>query len=259
VSAHQIKCELKSASFWKRLLFTCLQLSTIAYGVFRAGLKTGVIAFGGFLVVWFFRSWRDGRNPNLKQFERNAAERAAILYRVVSDLQRREQLGPEDVGHYRQDVLRFIAQYVRDHRRDSATPTIFANLLVEDGEDLVVIARDHDHRRPLARYRKDGMLVAAAIASGEVQLTGNVHEDFPGAAVGKPYVSILVIPVFFRQKVVGAVSIDSSSTYHFDLDARELVDHLAPYVAMLGWTLAEEMTRFIMSSTMPSTDGGTKP
>ena len=73
VSAHQIKCELKSASFWKRLLFTCLQLSTIAYGVFRAGLKTGVIAFGGFLVVWFFRSWRDGRNPNLKQFERNAA------------------------------------------------------------------------------------------------------------------------------------------------------------------------------------------
>ena len=233
---YQLRGELVSREFWVRLVLIVVQISSIAVPLFKAGIKTGILSLGGFVGTWFLRSWRETRRPNLKAFERNAAERSTTLYRAVSDLQRREELTPEEVQRYRCDVLRYIAQFVRDHRRDSGSPTIFANLLVADGDDLVVVARDREHRITMARYPKAPMLAWEAITTGLVQLTGDVRTDYPDTARGKPYTSILTIPVFHRGRPVAAVCIDSSSRYHFDLEWRELVDHLAPYVAMLGWT-----------------------
>lgn len=259
VTTHQIACEMRSKDLWVRFGLVIVQVAPLIVIAAKAGAETGILAFGAFIAVWFFRMWRDGQSPNLKSFERNAAERAAILYRVVSDLQRRDELGPEQVADYQRDVLRYIAQYVRDHRRDSATPTIFANLLVEEGDELTVVARDRDHRKPNARYPKTGALVAEAISTGEVRLTGDIRDDFPAMAVGKPYLSILVIPVFFRRRVVGAVSIDSSRKYHFDLVSQEIVDHLAPYVSMLGWTIASKMTTYLESNTLRPAEGDGEP
>jgi hypothetical protein len=237
VVSYQIQCELSSRDFWIRLALILLQVSSIVVPIFRAGIQTGIASLGLFFLSWFVRSWRDGRRPNIKMFERNAAERSATLYRVVTALQRREEMTADEVATYQRDVLRYIAQFVRDHRRNSGIPTIFANLLVVDGEDLVVVARDREHRVTMARYPKRPMLAWVSLETGLVQLTGDLRRDYPETAVGKPYVSILVIPLFYKGERVGVVSIDSSSRYHFDLDWRELVDHLAPYVAMLGWTV----------------------
>ena len=245
---YRVWCELKSGYSWFRLIMISLQLAAIGIPVFKASVKTGFLSLGGFLFFWFIRSWKDGQRPNVKVFERNSAERSATLYRVVADLQRREDLTAAEVERFRSDVLVYIAQYVRDHRRDSGSPTIFANLLIAEGDDLVVIARDREHRTPLARYRKDGMLAWSVIATGQVQFTGDVQRDSPETAVGKPYSSILVIPVLYRKMIVGAVSIDSPSRYHFDLEWRELTDHLAPYVAMLGWTLSSSDTRLLQAA-----------
>ncbi len=245
---------MSSRETWIRILLIVLQVSSLAFGLFKAGVKTTVVSLGGFFAFWFVRSWRDGRRPNLKTFERNAAERSTNLYRVVSDLQRREELTANEIERYQCDVLHYIALYVRDHRRNSGTPTIFANLLVADGDELVVVARDREHRVARARYPKARMLAWEAIETGLVQLTGDVRIDYPGMAEGKPYTSILAIPVFYRGQRVAAVSIDSSNRYHFDLDWRELVDHLAPYVAMLGWTAVPPATTFGVA--VPPTDRG---
>ena len=75
------------------------------------------------------------------------------------------------------------------------------------------------------------------IAEGIPVVTGDLYGEYPGTPPGKAYKSILVIPVYRDGEVVGAVSIDSSRRYHFDLDASNLVEYLMPYVALLAWTL----------------------
>jgi hypothetical protein len=238
-----------SREAWVRLGLMIVQVSSLGLGLFEAGVKTSALSLGGFFAAWMIRVWRDGRRPNLKAFERNAAERSATLYRALTDLQRREELTGEEVQRYQRDVLGYIAQYVRDHRRNSGTPTIFANLLVVEGDELVVVARDREHRVTRARYPKLRMPAWEAMETGLVQLTGDVRADYPGMAAGRPYNSILAIPVYHRGQRVAAVSIDSSNRYHFDLDWRELVDHLAPYVAMLGWTVVAPATTLLKSDS----------
>jgi hypothetical protein len=98
----------------------------------------------------------------------------------------------------------------------------------------VVIGRSDGIRPVPQRYtREQCTLVARAIETGEPQITGDLYDDFPNTVPGKKYSSILVLPVWFRGGVVGAVSIDSQEKYHFHLDY-DLPVHLSPYVQLLA-------------------------
>ena len=68
-------------------------------------------------------------------------------------------------------------------------------------------------------------------------MSGDVYADYPETMPGKPYLSILAIPLKYRDNLVGVVCVDSSRRYHFDGTFRELTSSLAPYVALLGWTI----------------------
>ena len=142
--------------------------------------------------------------------------------------------------------------FVRNHRDDASGTEIFVNLLVIEGDGVVVVARNHEHRVPLARYPKKDMIAARAIEQGQVAFSGNVEKEW--GVTGKPYKSVLVLPVRSETAVLGAVSIDSSRGHHFDIEHRELERYLAPYVALLVWTLERNVA--MVSSVAPG--GGEK-
>jgi transcriptional regulator with GAF, ATPase, and Fis domain len=161
------------------------------------------------------------------------------LTKVIQALHRREEIAknPDSVREYQREVLWLIASYVRGYRFDKKGRIIFANLLVPDGDHLVVVARDREHRKPTARYPRDGMIVDEVFQTGDATITGDLYIDYPATDRGKKYHSILVLPVRYNDRVLAAVSIDSSRKHDFDVGFRDLVECLQPYVALLGWTV----------------------
>lgn len=237
IAKHYAWTSVLSKRWWFLVLATVIQLVGLAWPLLKFGWAafslSSLLIVGGYAL----KRWRENKPQHQHIVERNYDERKLMLYKLIHALQERELMTPPQRQAYQREVLELIACYVRDHRRDWAKTTIFANLLVEEDDELVVVARDRDHRDGRARYPKQQMLAWTAISTGAPALTGDVHVDFPKTDPGKPYSSILAIPIHRNGVVVGAVSIDSSQRYHFDLDAQKLVDYLRPYVALLAWTL----------------------
>jgi hypothetical protein len=131
---------------------------------------------------------------------------------------------------------------VRDHRADFDGKAIFANLLVDAGVDIVVVARDTVHRKGRVRCPRDRMAAAHVFDTGERVVVGDLQKEFPGHAP-KPYSSFLIVPIYLGGKIVGAVSIDSSERYHFDFEADDLWVCLMPYINLLAWTLSPDRVK----------------
>ncbi len=237
VARHYVSTSLRTRSWWITVAVALIQIGCVAWPLVKLGWRQAIVSGGILLAMQLFKKFRENSPKNMQVVERNYLDRKLRLYELVHQLQQRELMTPPEVARFQRKALELIAAYVRDHRRDQARPTIFANLLAEEGDELVVIARDRDHRAGHARYAKKDMLAGTVIAEGIPVVTGDLYGEYPGTPPGKAYKSILVIPVYRDGEVVGAVSIDSSRRYHFDLDASNLVEYLMPYVALLAWTL----------------------
>lgn len=236
IAWHHVGHRVRTSGLWAKLIATLIQFGGLFFAALRFEGKHGAFAIALFFGGWFYKTWKVN-GPNVTAIERNHAERSARLYRLIDMLERNTTLTGSEIHTFQVEALVFLASYVRDHRKDTRKPTIFANLLRQEGDDIVVVARDREHRTSLARYPKSGLLAYEAMRTGTHQVTGDVYADFPNLEPGKPYRSVLVIPIFQGGAVVGGVSIDSSHRYAFDIHAQELVDHLAPYVRMLAWTM----------------------
>lgn len=193
---------------------------------------------------------RDMRPKNMQLVDRGYNERKVLLQTLIETQQRWFESPPsqEQTDQFRREALTLIANYVRDHRARFGSREILANVLVRDGGHVVVVGRSDGIRPVPKKYTaEECALVWRAIASGEPQITGDLYADFPGTVPGKKYRSIIVLPVWFKGAVVGAVSIDSQDKYHFHLDYDDLQVHLSPYVQLLAYTLVPAQ-----SATLPA-------
>lgn len=175
--------------------------------------------------------------------ERKSAT-AAIISKITAML-----VSGEDIEKARAiltDLLRVIVIHVRDHRGDHTKGRVFANLLLPDGEDLVVVARDPTlqgdrFRRDVPkRYKKVLLAAGRALESGSPVSVGDVAQQYPEGPQNKPYASILALPVFgsVGEQPIGVVCIDSSRPYFFEsfvpgATENTLENSLAPYLETL--------------------------
>jgi hypothetical protein len=244
------RARVRTVSWWLRTgLFV---LFWIAFGlpIYQKSLGHG-IAYTLFAVaVMSARAYRWSTPKNMQMVEREYLLRKTTLYRLLKQIIRRGPHSEAELKAFQVDALSLVASYVRGHRGAPVGAEIFVNLLVPVGDELVVVARDSDHRIPGARYPKEGMLAWEAVRSGEMCFAGDVQGELPNCAE-KPYRSILVIPVMGEDRVLGAVSIDSTRRYHFDLEAGDLERFLQPYVVLLGWTLERNGTTVPVVSASP--------
>jgi hypothetical protein len=200
----------------------------------KAGWKWpfGYTLLWGSVALW--KAWRELSPKQMQLIKPEYNKRKLLHNRLLQ-----QALGDRrsvDVGLYQRECLQLIASYVRGHRLDLKATEIFVNLLCLDGEDMVVVARDHGHRQDGARYKKKHLLAYKVQVTAEPAVTGDVCAEYPETPP-KPYMSILAVPVFQGSDVVGVVSIDSVRRYHFDRDIKNLLIGIEPYVSLLSWTL----------------------
>jgi hypothetical protein len=181
---------------------------------------------------------------------------AAILKKVNALLDAR----PADVQQVRrliEDLLALVVSHVRDHRGNHERVDVFANLLLVDGEELVVVARDPNlmtskdlKRTTPARYPKAVLAAGRAIEARTVVAVGDYHEDYPELPKNKPYRSVLAIPLIPRddRPPIGALCVDSSRPYFFEsfkpgIVENDLENSLAPYSHTLLLALEALLSR----------------
>lgn len=178
---------------------------------------------------------------------------AAVLKKLNEQI--RGEPPTADVVKLITDILDVIVSHVRDHRGNHRNVEVFANLLLQDGDDLVVVARDANlsvetYRREVPRrYKKAALAAGRAISSGKPVSVGELTEEYPEAPKNKPYRSILALPLFSSANVAfGALSIDSSRAYFFEsfIPGRlenDMENSLSPYTHTLVLALEHLLSR----------------
>lgn len=146
------------------------------------------------------------------------------------------------------DILDVIVLHVRDYRgsHQDKKKEVFASLLIEQGDDVVVVARDslshtsQYERRIPAVYSKALMLCGRAMAAKKALSIGKLRDEYPEGPQNKPYASILAIPLFSSDgdRVFGCVSVDCSKPYFFqsftpDQVENDLENSLQPYLQLI--------------------------
>lgn len=239
ITKYRLSDVWNSKSLALRIFAFVLSVAAVALPVWSRGWRYGVTGSIFYCIVLGVRGVRDSSPKNMQIVQHGYLRRKLSFYKIIEDLQLAPRLAlqPDAVKRFQQEALSLIAQYVRDHRHDHRALIVFANLLVEDGDEMVVVARDQPHRPGPSRHPKSCSIVYKALHEGEPQCTGNVYGDYPDTIPGKRYKSILAIPVKLDGQVLGVVSIDSSKHFHFDGDFTDLVNYINPYVGVLGWTL----------------------
>jgi GAF domain-containing protein len=232
---------LFAPGWFTRFLRLGLSFSLLAYPFWKLGWTHGVTGTIAWAIVAVLKIRGDLAPHHLELVKKKRVERQFLHYAVVEKLQRLllspDLIGQERINQYRTEVLQLVAAYVRSHRSDERGTMVFANLLAEQDGVWKVLARDQRHRFDSPVIPKEHSLAWQAFTAGESKVTGDVYREYPNSPPGRPYRSILAIPVFMGEKPVGVVTIDSSRKYHFDNDRLNLVHDLNPFVSLLGWTL----------------------
>jgi hypothetical protein len=182
--------------------------------------------------------WRDQRKTTT----------AAIIKRINLSLGKGSPLKTEEVRRILSDLLDIVVLHVRDHRGsfNEDKQDVFANILLDAGDKLVVIARDSNCNKPgytratPFEYGKAGLICARAMEVKKPLSVGDLVNEYPEGPKNKPYKSILAIPLIASDDsgVYGALSLDSSRLYFFEtfLEGQaenQLENTLQPYIQLV--------------------------
>lgn len=255
---YRFRNSLKSKKWWATNGLLIGFWVLLGWPVYEHNLARGIAHTVLAIILAGGRAWRYSGPRQTELVEHEYLARKSRLYALLKKQMYRSEMTPKEVAQFQQDALQLIASYVRGYRADLRGTDIFANLVVEDGEDIVVIARDRDHRLLGARYPKKDMVAWSAIKSGEAAVLGDLRTESPELAKTRRYRSIMAVPIFGDTgEVIGAVSIDSLRPHDFDAECDRLVPRLAPYVCLLGWTLIH-YRRSLSIEIDDSSDGGAR-
>jgi hypothetical protein len=244
---YEIRFRLFRRGWWWRLLAALVALIAGVPQIVRLfGPIAGAVVGIAWVTVGAIRMWNEFDPGHIQLVQGHYLARKLGFFPLISKAQNwQSHSAAREVTAFQESALQLIAMYTRDHRTDLKGTQIFANLMVPHGNDLVVVARDLTTRPVPQRYGMgDNLLCWAAFRDNETKYTGDVYRDFPKTPPGKPYRSILAVPVRDAGgNAMGVVSIDSSRRYHFDLAVEELKFYLLPYIALFEWTVPLSIQR----------------
>lgn len=193
------------------------------------------------------RVWRDKRKTAT----------AGILKRIAVNLGK-SNVSRKEVRQLLRDILDVVVLHIRDHRGSFGADhhDVFANLLLDSGQELIVVARDnmahsskYERQCPKA-YSKSGLLGGRALEARKPLSVGMLEYEYPEGPQNKPYKSILSIPLFpsLGDCPYGVLSVDSTRPYFFQSfspgDAEnDLENSLQPYLAVVTIVLESFISR----------------
>jgi GAF domain-containing protein len=245
---------MRSGKWWLHVVVVVGFWVSLGIPLYQVKIRYGLLHTVTAILLLYGRAVRLSGPVTLPQVQYQYLARKSRLYRLLKLMQRRAHLTPHEILDFQREALELIVSYVRGHRADLSGTQIFANLLVEDGDDLIVVARNQEHREPGARYAKSTMLAWTAMHDGQTECMGDLVKDVPQQAEAKPYRSIMAVPVWGEEKVVGVVSIDSTRPHHFDIECQNLERYLAPYICLLAWSITRDRSMIGTQATAAKED-----
>lgn len=190
-----------------------------------------------------FKAFWKGNQDKLNFLKKRRIESNTCLMEINKCLIDNNYATPEKLKEIRQKLLRCIVDTIRAYRNDLQGSKIFSNLLVPNGNDLVVTIRNAPDRADGTRYRRDSLKCSEVLETKKPMFCGDVQQ-FNNRTM--PYKSFMAIPVlnYTKEKCLAIVTIDSTELHHFD-EIYETFDTLvSPYITTITTTfIVESMVR----------------
>ena len=181
----------------------------------------------------------------LNFLKKRRVESATCLREINTCLVKPEHATPDKIKEIRQRLLSCIVDTVRAYRNDLPGSKIYSNLLVPDGDDLVVVIRNAPNRTDGTRYKKSDLECSNVLNSRKPIFCGNVEQVTDREL---SYKSFMAIPVmdYTKQECVAIVTIDSTEIHHFDEIYESFDTLLSPYITTITTTfILEERNKMI--------------
>lgn len=176
--------------------------------------------------LWSGPDWSDQRRL-----------RKITTQQALADLAKIIAQGPDGAvtfNRIEEHVLEAICSHAAHHSR-SPQDILGANLLLVDGDYLVVTARHRGGRATPVRYRRTDLFCSEALEKNATLSVGDIRR-WRGPQREVDYRDVLAMPllgVFSGDEGMGVVTIDSRWVYHFDGMEEQLAKGLGPYVNLL--------------------------
>lgn len=192
--------------------------------------------------------WK-GDSEKLNFLKKRRIESNTCLMEINSCLVDKQHVTPEKIKEIRQRLLRCIVDTVRAYRNDLQGSKIFSNLLVPDGNDLVVAIRNAPDRTDGTRYSKNSLKCSAVLTTKKPLFCGDV-EHLEENKRDVRYKSFMAIPVlnYTNNECIAIVTIDSTEFHHFDEIYETFDTLLSPYITTIT-------TTFILENIVVPTGG----
>ena len=175
-----------------------------------------------------------------------------IIQRINLNISKETQPAVEEVKIILRELLDVIVLHVRDYRgnHNDAKRVVFASILLESDDNLIVVARDSmshhpQYERPIPKiYTKTSLLCGHAMESKKALSVGKLSSQYPHGPQNKPYDSILAIPLIgsASDEAYGCLSVDCSRPYFFeslrpDYIESQMENSLQPYIHLITMVL----------------------
>ncbi|WP_143735043.1 GAF domain-containing protein [Methylocaldum sp. 14B] len=225
---------------------TLAWLVLVLYQVIKGGSGSHVV-YGAAIVMALtrvvppLRKVLSGKGDIAEYKLKRRIRTASCLEDINKMIANPSELSSENLMHVRKKLLECIVEHVREYRGDLYGTKIYSNLLIREGEEIVVVARDSPSRKEGVRYSKDALLSSKvfdeikAISCGRARDHTERHIE---------YESFMALPVvdYNNNTCLAVITIDSTEPHHFDDIYQSLETMLRPYTRTLAITFTLEQT-----------------
>lgn len=168
-SPAEYSLELLGLIAWISLVLSARELNLIV--VSCVFFMLAARAFPVFKAFW----WSDKEKLNF--LKKRRVESNTCLREINTCLVNSKHAIPEKIKEIRQRLLICIVDTVRAYRNDLSGSKIYSNLLIPDGDDLIVILRNAPDRANGTRYKQSDLVCSSVLTSKKSISCGDVEKE----------------------------------------------------------------------------------
>lgn len=186
-----------------------------------------------------FKAFWKGDKDKLNFLKKRRIESNTCLREINNCLINTEYATPEKIKEIRQKLLICIVDSVRAYRNDLPGSKIFSNLLVPNGDDLIVSIRNAPNRTDGTKYKKSDLFCSKVLTSKKPLSCGDVQQITDRELSYKSFMAIPVLS-YDNCECLAIVTIDSTEIHHFDEIYESFDTLLSPYITTITTTFILE-------------------
>lgn len=171
--------------------------------------------------------WSDKEKLNF--LKKRRIESNTCLREINTCLVENETITREKIKDIQKKLLNCIVDTVRAYRNDLSGSKIYSNLLIPDGDNLIVTIRNAPDRSNGTKHKKSKLFCSKVLDTKKPTFCGNANQITDRELSYKSFMAIPVLD-YTKTKCIAIVTIDSTEIHHFDEIYESFDTLLSPYI-----------------------------